>query len=147
MMKAIGNRNANDFWEYHLSPDKRINSDTSSATRMAHIEDKYKAKLYCDKSIISDNPRVLNEVNTCTLHRNSEIIFRVRQDDWYFHEWSEILSYSLNMQFILEINFIFIIRYRIFYLLHAPWFLTCFLHILDTGCRTWHNIFDTFTKL
>ncbi|XP_078325603.1 arf-GAP with Rho-GAP domain, ANK repeat and PH domain-containing protein 2-like isoform X9 [Crassostrea virginica] len=61
MMKAIGNRNANDFWEYHLSPDKRINSDTSSATRMAHIEDKYKAKLYCDKSIISDNPRVLNE--------------------------------------------------------------------------------------
>lgn len=81
MMKAIGNRNANDFWEYHLSPDKRINSDTSSATRMAHIEDKYKAKLYCDKSIISDNPRVLNEVNTCTLHRNSEIIFRVRQDD------------------------------------------------------------------
>lgn len=80
MMKAIGNRNANDFWEYHLSPDKRINSDTSSATRMAHIEDKYKAKLYCDKSIISDNPRVLNEVDTCTLHRGYSIVLcRIRK--------------------------------------------------------------------
>lgn len=62
MMKAIGNGNANDFWQHELPPDKRINTDTSAAQRMALIENKYKAKLYCDRSGISDNQKVLNEV-------------------------------------------------------------------------------------
>lgn len=61
MMKAIGNGNANDFWQHELPPDKRINTDTSAAQRMALIENKYKAKLYCDRSGISDNQKVLNE--------------------------------------------------------------------------------------
>lgn len=64
LIKAIGNRNANDFWEHSLPPDKRINSDTPAPQRKAHIENKYKAKLYCDKISISDNQKVLNEVIT-----------------------------------------------------------------------------------
>jgi hypothetical protein len=62
LIKAIGNRNANDFWEYSLPPDKRINTDTSAPHRKAHIENKYKTKLYCDQISISDNQKALNEV-------------------------------------------------------------------------------------
>ncbi|XP_056013170.1 arf-GAP with Rho-GAP domain, ANK repeat and PH domain-containing protein 1-like isoform X4 [Ostrea edulis] len=62
LIKAIGNRNANAFWEHSLPPDKRINSDTPAPQRKAHIENKYKAKLYCDKISISDNQKVLNEM-------------------------------------------------------------------------------------
>ncbi|XP_062580578.1 arf-GAP with Rho-GAP domain, ANK repeat and PH domain-containing protein 1-like isoform X2 [Saccostrea cucullata] len=62
LMKAIGNKNANEFWEKSLPQDTRINSDTSAPHRKAHIENKYKAKLYCDKISISDNQKALNEM-------------------------------------------------------------------------------------
>ncbi|XP_071088422.1 arf-GAP with Rho-GAP domain, ANK repeat and PH domain-containing protein 1-like isoform X2 [Haliotis cracherodii] len=61
LMKAIGNDNSNVFWEFDLSPEEKIDPESSMDERKQFITTKYKDKAYCRRHPSSADTRLLNE--------------------------------------------------------------------------------------
>lgn len=70
LMKAIGNGNANLFWEHDLMPDKKPTKESLPEERKKFIQAKYQQQCFSHKHPLANNKKELNEVRkeTSSLH-------------------------------------------------------------------------------
>ncbi|XP_064608879.1 arf-GAP with Rho-GAP domain, ANK repeat and PH domain-containing protein 1-like isoform X2 [Liolophura sinensis] len=61
LIVAIGNENANNFWEFDMLSDMEIESDTTAQQRKHHIEEKYKHRKFCRLHPKNANKTALNQ--------------------------------------------------------------------------------------
>ncbi|ESO89466.1 hypothetical protein LOTGIDRAFT_165061 [Lottia gigantea] len=61
LMKAIGNANANNFWEHELIAELKIEPDSTSEKRKEFIQNKYKYKRYCRLHPAYADSHILNQ--------------------------------------------------------------------------------------
>ncbi|KAK6173548.1 hypothetical protein SNE40_016977 [Patella caerulea] len=61
LMKAIGNANANSFWESDLLPEQKIDKDSSTEQRKHFIQNKYRHKRHCQLHPAHQDVDILNQ--------------------------------------------------------------------------------------
>ncbi|XP_052078111.1 arf-GAP with Rho-GAP domain, ANK repeat and PH domain-containing protein 1-like isoform X2 [Mytilus californianus] len=77
LMKAIGNENANKFWESRLQAVHGINTESSPMNRKQFIQDKYERKLWIDQHPLIGglNEELLRVVVTEDILQTMRIVF------------------------------------------------------------------------
>ncbi|CAC5426180.1 ARAP1 [Mytilus coruscus] len=77
LMKAIGNENANKFWESRLQAVHGINTESSPINRKQFIQDKYERKLWIDQHPLIGglNEELLRVVVTEDILQTMKIVF------------------------------------------------------------------------
>ncbi|XP_013413383.1 arf-GAP with Rho-GAP domain, ANK repeat and PH domain-containing protein 1 isoform X1 [Lingula anatina] len=61
MFQAIGNDNSNDFWEWKLPLEDKLEPDVDTQTRQTFIMSKYQSKMYCKDHALQGKQESLNE--------------------------------------------------------------------------------------
>ncbi|XP_071151615.1 arf-GAP with Rho-GAP domain, ANK repeat and PH domain-containing protein 2-like, partial [Mytilus edulis] len=77
LMKAVGNENANKFWESRLQAVHGINTESSPINRKQFIQDKYERKLWIDQHPLIGglNEELLRVVVTEDILQTMKIVF------------------------------------------------------------------------
>ncbi|XP_076071426.1 arf-GAP with Rho-GAP domain, ANK repeat and PH domain-containing protein 1-like isoform X1 [Mytilus galloprovincialis] len=77
LMKAVGNENANKFWENRLQAVHGINTESSPINRKQFIQDKYERKLWIDQHPLIGglNEELLRVVVTEDILQTMKIVF------------------------------------------------------------------------
>lgn len=74
LIVAIGNENANNFWEFDMLSDMEIEDETSAQQRKHHIEEKYKHRKFCRLHPKNANKTALNQVSETLVAGYQELI-------------------------------------------------------------------------